>query len=59
MNCFFDKNGAVATCRRCGRAVCDSCKRIFLSDTLCKVCTAKMYAQMCSIVRYEPDENGN
>lgn len=55
MNCAFDDSPATAVCIKCQRPVCDTCKRIFYSDTLCKVCTVKMYSRQCSLVKYEQE----
>jgi hypothetical protein len=54
--CVYDSKKAVAECKKCGSPVCDSCLRTFLSDTLCKVCTIKIYSRRCSLVRYDSDE---
>ena len=57
MECSFDNHSAVAVCRKCNVPVCEACKRVFYSDTLCKVCTVKMYSVQCNLVKYEQQKN--
>jgi hypothetical protein len=62
MTCSYDGQAAVAVCRKCGAAVCESCKRVFYDQFLCKYCTVKLYSRGCSLVKYDvetrDDENG-
>lgn len=59
MDCAFDSDPAIGVCVKCKRPVCEACRRVFYSDTLCKVCTVKMYSRQCSLVKYEPEIKGS